>query len=106
MLASLALPADSQEDQTFYLRVVPIHANNQAGVPAIPVTVTVQRPRPCPTQARTMTVRPPSARIVWYMQPNFYNSQSSTGHWYVVNGAQAFLPNGLHMLDPPPKPED
>jgi hypothetical protein len=106
MLASLALPADSQEDQTFYLRVVPIHANNQAGVPAIPVTVTVQRPRPCPTQTRTMTVRPPSARIVWYMQPNFYNSQSSTGHWYVVNGAQAFLPNGLHMLDPPPKPED
>jgi hypothetical protein len=99
-------PSPTDQDQVFYLRVIPMHAGNQAGIPAIPVTVTVKRPRPCPTYTQTTTVRPPTVKIVWYMQPIFYNAQTSTGHWYVVNGAQSFLPNSLHMLDPPPQPDD
>lgn len=101
-----ALDRHSDTSQRFYLRVVPMHAGNQAGIPAIPVTITVKRPHPCPTDVQTITVRPPTARIVWYMRPTFFNSSSSGGRWYVVNGAQAFLPQWLHMLDPPMKPDD
>jgi hypothetical protein len=100
----LTAPAQVEQDQTFYVRVVPLHQGGAAGIPAIPVEVTVLRPRPCPTSASDITVRPPSARIVWYMRPNFFDSQDASGHWFVVHGDQ-FNPQNAHMLEVP-KPED
>jgi hypothetical protein len=94
-----------EAEHTYYVRVIPMHGPNQAGVPAIPVEVTVRRPRPCPKTTADITVRPPSARIVWYMRPNFFDSYGvAHDRWYVVNATQ-FLPLGLHQLDVQ-KPEE
>jgi hypothetical protein len=101
----LTPPAEVEQDQTFYVRVVPLHSGNAAGIPAIPVEVTVRRPRPCPASTSELIVRPPSARIVWYMQPNFFDNSDPQGRWYVVHGDQ-FYQQGAHMKDPPPKKED
>jgi hypothetical protein len=98
-------PDPVNRDQTFYVRVVPTRAGGAAGIPAIPVEVTVRRPRPCPTTTSDIVVRPPSARIVWYMRPNFYDSKDADGRWHVVNQNPFYL-LGAHMKDPDPKPED
>jgi hypothetical protein len=103
LAARLALMPEAEH--TYYVRVIPMHGPNQAGVPAIPVEVTVRRPRPCPKTTADITVRPPSARIVWYMRPNFFDSYGvAHDRWYVVNATQ-FLPLGLHQLDVQ-KPEE
>lgn len=103
--ATVALPrragsADSlpELDHVYYVRVVPMHAGNQAGIPAIPVAVTVKRPHPCPSDVGDLLVRPPSARVVWYMRPNFYSSTDAGGRWYAVTGSQ-YLPKGVHQND-------
>jgi hypothetical protein len=66
-------------DQKFYVRVVPVYNGGKAGVPAIPVKVTVQRPHPCPSASSDVVVKLPSAAIVWYMRPNF---GGYADHWY------------------------
>jgi len=54
-------------DSTYYVRVVPIGKNGTAGIPTMPVTVTVKRPHPCPTQTSNtqdaVLVKPPSAKV-------------------------------------------
>lgn len=97
-------------DQIFYVRVIPMHAGNKGGMPAIPVEITVNRPRPCPKVSGDQIVRPPSAQILWYMRPNFFNNAGS-GRWYVIHGAgtpngNPFLPQHMHMKDPPLQPEE
>ncbi|HVP96765.1 PEGA domain-containing protein [Methanoregula sp.] len=88
-------------DTKYYVRVVPIH-NGDAGIPAIPVEVTVSRPHPCPTVSQDVIVKPPSAQVLWYMQPNFYNSPGTDAsyHWYYVQNGE-FHPKGLHTYEPP-----
>lgn len=60
-------------DQTFYVRIVPIHKDGTAGTPTLPVTVTVKRPHPCPANTpsevtTSVVVKPPSAEITsFYM---------------------------------------
>lgn len=94
-------------DQVYYVRVVPMHAGNQAGIPAIPVVVTVKRPHPCPTVTADLVVRPPSARVVWYMAPNFFDSADAQGRWYAV-ATTTFMPKGAHSNDlvPPMQNEE
>ncbi len=59
--------------QTFWVRVVPLYDNGSAGVPTLPVRVTVVRPTPCPPDAPADTtdeivMRPPSAKVAsFYM---------------------------------------
>lgn len=61
-------------DHTYYVRVIPIRGNGQAGIPTYPVEVTVKRPQPCPPvpppdTTSTVTVRPPSTKVVsFYLQ--------------------------------------
>ena len=93
-------------DQKFYVRVVPIYEGGKAGVPALPVEVTVRRPHPCPSVASDITVKLPSADIVWYMKPNF---GEYANHWYYPWGppyGDEFHPQGLHSYEPPPADED
>ncbi|MGA2120902.1 MAG: PEGA domain-containing protein [Methanoregula sp.] len=60
-------------DHTYYVRIIPISKNGNAGVPTMPVTVTVKRPVPCPATGTgnvqsDVLVRPPSATIsAFYM---------------------------------------
>jgi hypothetical protein len=61
---------------TYYVRVVPIHKDGTAGIPALPVTVTVVRPHPCPPTPHGDTttdvvVRPPSAQVVSFYMTSF-----------------------------------
>jgi hypothetical protein len=92
-------------DRVIYVRVIPMHSETEAGLAAIPVEVTVRRPHPCPTAASDIVVRPPSARIVWYMRPNFFDSTDANGRWYVVAGS-TFEPQWAHIKDQPPKPQE
>ncbi|MEI7856717.1 MAG: hypothetical protein WCH85_04360, partial [Methanomicrobiales archaeon] len=63
----------SEQDQTYYVRIVPIAKNGTAGIPAVPVTVTVKRPQPCPADSpgdvkSEILIKPPSAQITsFYM---------------------------------------
>lgn len=102
---SAALSGQVDQDQTYFVRVVPMRQGGLAGIPAIPVEVTVRRPHPCPTTVSDRVVGPPSARIVWYMRPNFFDSPAANGRWYVVHGND-FMPQSAHMKDPPQQPED
>jgi hypothetical protein len=92
----------SDMDRKYYVRVVPIHTGNEAGIPAIPVTVTVSRPHPCPSPSQDVVVKPPSAWVLWYMQPNFYAAPTTDAsyHWYFVKADQ-YHPAGLHTYEPP-----
>jgi hypothetical protein len=89
-------------DQTFYVRVVPIYDGGKAGVPSLPVKVTVHRPHPCTMATADVVIRLPSAGFVWYMKPSF---GELSNHWYYPWGDD-FHPPGLHMFEPPPPPED
>jgi len=51
-------------EQTYYVRVVPIHADGKAGLPTLPVTVTVQRPKACPNGVTNVQINPPSVKIL------------------------------------------
>jgi hypothetical protein len=58
----------SEMDQTYFVRIVPIGQNGTAGIPTIPVAVTVKRPQPCPdtgsgTVQEDIVVKPPSAEV-------------------------------------------
>jgi len=58
----------SEMDQTYFVRIVPIGKNGNAGIPTIPVTVTVKRPQPCSdtgsgTVQENIVVKPPSAEV-------------------------------------------
>jgi len=62
--------------RTYYVRVVPIRADGTAGIPTIPVTVTVVRPQPCPPNPpsnveRDITLRPPSATVASFYMTSF-----------------------------------
>lgn len=62
--------------RTYYVRVVPIRADGTAGVPTIPVTVTVVRPQPCPPDGpadvtKDITIRPPSASVASFYMTSF-----------------------------------
>ena len=90
-------------DQRFYVRVVPIHDGGVAGVPAIPVEVTVSRPHPCTPSTSDVTVKLPSSTVVWYMKPTF---GEYANHWYYPWGppyGDEFVPQGTHRYEPPPK---
>lgn len=102
---TMALSGPVDQDHTYFVRVVPMRQGGLAGIPAIPVEVTVRRPHPCPTTVSDRVVSPPSARIVWYMRPNFFDSAAASGRWYVVHGNQ-FMPQSAHMKDPPQQAED
>jgi hypothetical protein len=88
-------------DKKYYVRIVPIR-NGNGGIPAIPVEVTVSRPHPCPSPIQDVIVKPPSAKVLWYMQPNFYANPGTAEsyHWYYVK-ADSFHPAGLHTWEPP-----
>lgn len=52
-------------DQKFYVRLVPIHNDGTAGIPSVPVSVTVTRPRPCPTGlGAAVPISPPSVKVL------------------------------------------
>jgi hypothetical protein len=89
-------------DQTFYVRVVPVYDGGKAGVPSLPVEVTVHRPHPCTIATSDVVIRLPSAAVVWYMKPTF---GEYSNHWYYPWG-DTFIPVGLHSYEPPPPPED
>jgi hypothetical protein len=93
------------QDKTYYVRLVPLRAGGGAGVPSIPVEITVHRPRPCPPSSANLVVSPPSARVAWYMRPVFWDSSDAGGRWFVAIGSR-FYPQGAHMKDPAPKPDD
>lgn len=67
------------KENTYYVRVVPIQSNGKAGVPSLPVQITVERPQPCPPQVPAtsdtqVVVNPPSVKVASYYiqayQPN------------------------------------
>ena len=75
----------SEMDQTFYVRIVPIGKNGTAGIPTMPVTVTVKRPQPCPDTGsgevqEDVVIRPPSAEV-----KSFYTT--------------VFIPDWIHTDD-------
>lgn len=88
-------------DTKYYVRVVPFH-DGDGGIPAIPAEVTVSRPHPCPSPNQDVIVRPPSAQVLWYMQPNFYANPGTDAsyHWFYVKADQ-FHPVNLHTYEPP-----
>jgi len=58
----------SEMDQTYFVRIVPIGQSGTAGIPTMPVAVTVKRPQPCPdtgsgTVQENIIVKPPSAEV-------------------------------------------
>ena len=62
----------------YYVRVVPVTADGTAGVPSIPVEVTVVRPEPCPpcppadaASTQTFTVKPPSVQVDAFYMTSF-----------------------------------
>ena len=62
--------------QTYYVRVVPIRHDGSAGIPTMPVTVTVVRPKPCPPTPPANSVnyveaKPPSAEIASFYMTSF-----------------------------------
>ena len=68
--------AISNLPRTYYVRVVPMHHDGTAGVPTLPVTVTVVRPKPCPPNPPSNTendlvVSPPSATIASFYMTSF-----------------------------------
>jgi hypothetical protein len=90
---------------TFYVRLVPLRTGGGAGIPSIPVEITVRRPEPCPTSTANLVVNPPSARVVWYMRPVFWDAGDAGGRWFVAIGSQLYQ-QGAHMTDPATKPDD
>jgi hypothetical protein len=58
---------------TYYIRVVPVKADQMVGVPSLPVEVHVNRTQPCSANPTPGTVsldlRPPSSYIVSYISP-------------------------------------
>ncbi|MDD5616822.1 MAG: PEGA domain-containing protein [Candidatus Methanoperedens sp.] len=99
-------------DRKYYVRIVPIHDGGKAGIPSIPVEVIVNRSNPTSSLSGNITVKPPSARILWYMQPNLNIYQSdyvsfgtdASYHWYYAK-SDTYHPEGLHTYEPP-VPED
>jgi hypothetical protein len=74
--SSYAEAAIANLPKTYYVRVVPIRADGTAGVPTIPVTVTVVRPQPCPPDGpadvvKDVTIRPPSATVASFYMTSF-----------------------------------
>jgi len=88
-------------DQKYYVRVVPILRSGKAGLPSIPVTVTVTRPKACPAITSDFVVKPPSARIIWYMKPIITKTPDPyTTHWVsvAVPSNQQFMPPDYHHV--------
>ena len=77
----------TDEDQKFYVRLVPIYNDDTAGIPSIPVEVTVHRKQPCPVINGDVTVKPPSARIVWYMRPGIGAGGADRSRWVTIGDA-------------------
>ncbi|MDD1681874.1 MAG: hypothetical protein LUQ35_09705 [Methanoregula sp.] len=77
----------TEEDQKFYVRLVPIYHDGTAGIPSIPVEVTVHRLQPCPVIKGDVTVKPPSARIVWYMRPGVGAQSGDRTRWVTIGDA-------------------
>lgn len=112
--ASMVEDAILSMDQTFYVRVVPIRANGEAGIPSYPVKVKVIRPQLCPPEAppdtvTTVQVKPPSVNVAsFYLQafvPNdwIHKDQNgklvSRGHYLSV-----IAPEGCDPAVEPQKP--
>ncbi len=58
----------SEMDHTYYVRVVTFTKDGTAGIPTIPVSVTVKRPQPCPDVGsgevqENVVVKPPTAEV-------------------------------------------
>ncbi len=77
--------AVSGTEQTYYVRVVPIHADGNAGLPTLPVTVTIQRPKPCPTGVTNLQISPPSVKVLSFTPTLF------TPHDRFPGGPQYFV---------------
>jgi hypothetical protein len=70
----------SGTEQTYYVRVVPVHANGVAGKPTLPVRVNVQRPHPCPTGATSnVLINPPSAKVLSFIPTLFTPDEMYAG---------------------------
>ncbi len=95
-------------DRTYYVRVVPIHKGGKAGTPSLPVEVTVNWSDSTISLNGNLQVKPPSAQILWYMQPNlnpyqtdvFSFGEDASYHWYYVEG-DTFHLKGLHTYEKP-----
>ncbi|WP_292349212.1 MULTISPECIES: PEGA domain-containing protein [unclassified Methanoregula] len=88
-------------DQKYYVRVVPILKSGKVGFPSIPVKVTVTRPKACPTITSDFMVKPPSARIIWYMKPMITKTPDPyITHWVsvAVPSNQQFMPPDYHHV--------
>jgi hypothetical protein len=62
--------------QTFYVRIVPMHSDGTAGIPSLPVTVKMVRPKPCPLNPPAnseidIVMRPPSATVASFYMTSF-----------------------------------
>ena len=62
----------------YYVRVVPVTADGTAGIPTIPVEVTVTHPEPCPpcpsadsSGTQTFTIKPPSVQVSSFYMTSF-----------------------------------
>ena len=101
--------------KTYYVRVVPIRADGSAGIPTIPVTVTVVRPQPCPPNppadvVKEITIKPPSGTVASFYMTSFvpdwiHTDQNgelvSRAHFVTVspNPACSAAATGNQMID-------
>ncbi len=89
-------------DETYYVRVVPMAKNGSAGVPTIPVTVTVRRPQPCPATSpgdvkTDILVKPPSAQVSSFYMTLFIPDWVRTDQ----NGALVSRAHFVTVASPP-----
>jgi hypothetical protein len=86
----------NRDPQTFYVRVVPIHADGTADTPTYPIEIVVNRPHPCPpvSDSKTTTVvKPPSVKVVNFIPTRWIGApppkKDDDGHyveraWFVT----------------------
>ena len=102
-------------DQTYYVRVIPIHNDGTAGIPTLPVEVTVKRPDPCPPATppgngvTNIVVSPPSVSVdsfymtaLWPDRAPYTNENGNyvnPAHFVTVGSPQDCTSdlNGLHV---------
>jgi hypothetical protein len=91
-------------DNTYYLRVVPIHKDGTAGRPSLPVTVTVAGPVECPAPSSVdATVRLPSVRIISYV-PASETTENPITRWVMRQDSPPELISIVQMFPGVPQP--
>lgn len=94
----------SETDQTYYVRVVPIHANGKAGLPTLPVRVIVTRPKACPAGlGSTVPISPPSVKVLSFT-PTVIIPQVPGNVQYFVSVKDPNSCAGKHKLAPGTEP--